>query len=149
MMLSITLYITLIAVNSAIHAEAKALLHSTSSVIIKQNETICEVHNGVLSINNKVIGNLTVEQKEELEKYIDRRTKSFNNFMKNFLDRLFGSMKNVWNNAFEFSLDFFSNRSKSNKTVDEKANNQSEFPDDDVDALMDITWDMPSFCKSD
>lgn len=34
----------LVAVNAVIYTEAKALFESSSSVIIKQNETICEVH---------------------------------------------------------------------------------------------------------
>lgn len=61
-------------------------------------------------------------------------------------------MKNIWNSAWEFPWDLFSHPPKSNKTVkesQEKAKNKSEIPSGDVDPLMDVMWDMPSFCKND
>ncbi|CAG9530873.1 unnamed protein product [Cercopithifilaria johnstoni] len=158
MILSLIFYIMLVHANAVIYTEAKSVSTSSSlTVFIQHNKTVCKVQDGVLSINDKVVGNLTEEQNEELKKFINETEELFIQRFHNvklfvvmaIINSIFETMKNVWNNPWDFSLGFFSHPSKRKEDVKESKEkmNKVKITEEGVDPLIFNVWNIPSFCK--
>ncbi|EFO16121.1 filarial antigen Av33 [Loa loa] len=146
MILSSAFCVILVIVNAVICTEGTSVSRSFSSVIIQFNNTVCKVQDGVLSINDKVIGHLTEEQKEELEKYTNRTEQWSNQLyqqMQKFFESVFGSMKNIWENAWNSHSQLSPQSSKPDNIITE---NKSGDQEDDVPSLFNVL-EPPSFCK--
>ncbi|VDM11552.1 unnamed protein product [Wuchereria bancrofti] len=145
MILSSTFYVVLVIVNAVIHTEGTSVSWSFSSFIIHFNNTICKVQDGVLSINNKVIGKLTEQQKEELEKFTNRTdqwSSQLHQRIQEFFGRVFGSVKSMWDNA----LNFRSELPQASMSDDVTTGNKLENQGDDDPSIFSVL-DPPSFCK--
>ncbi|VDO22070.1 unnamed protein product [Brugia timori] len=100
---------------------------------------------GVLSINNKVIGNLTEQQKKELEMFTNRTdqwSSQLHQRIQEFFGRVFGSVKSMWDNA----LNFRSQLPQASMSDDITTGNKLENQGDDDPSIFSVL-DPPSFCK--
>uniref|UniRef100_A0A915PQP6 Pepsin inhibitor-3-like repeated domain-containing protein n=1 Tax=Setaria digitata TaxID=48799 RepID=A0A915PQP6_9BILA len=120
---------------------------SFSTIIIQFNDTICKVRNGVLSLNGKVIGNLTDQQEQELQQY-NKEAKEWSNQLhwsfQQLFERLFQSVKSVWNHTWNFGFESLPQSTTPSNSVTEKEKLKEMASDEDFPVVN--FPKPPSFC---
>uniref|UniRef100_A0A8R1XX36 Pepsin-I3 domain-containing protein n=1 Tax=Onchocerca volvulus TaxID=6282 RepID=A0A8R1XX36_ONCVO len=152
MILSSTFY-ALLFVSAVVIVEAMPASESTYSVIIiRINDTTCKIEDGVVSVNGQVIGNLTEEQKEELEAYNVQTQGWFQQLhqkIEELFKTFFGSIKSMWKHSPISGSESSPQSSTPDNIITDKLDDQDRRLKDQGDSENSSLFGLklPSFCK--